>query len=88
MNPDPTARVDGLDWAALRGEVDAAGSAQTTPLPDLVAALRTAFYPHLLPTARKWADRLGRPAPWQRRVTLPSRRGRARRWRRPAPARR
>ncbi|HKG52103.1 MAG TPA: 2OG-Fe(II) oxygenase [Actinomycetales bacterium] len=34
------------------------------PLPDLVAQLREAFYPRLLPTARDWADRLGRPAPW------------------------
>jgi hypothetical protein len=34
------------------------------PLPDLVARLRAAFYPHLLPIARDWADRLGRPAPW------------------------
>jgi hypothetical protein len=99
-------RVDALDWAALTEEVDAAGSAQTTPvltpaecqevsalyddagrfrstidmaryrfgsgqyryfdhpLPDVVTALRTAFYPHLLPIAREWAARLGRPAPW------------------------
>ena len=34
------------------------------PLPDVVVALRTAFYPHLLPIAREWASRLGRPAPW------------------------
>ncbi|WP_448625156.1 2OG-Fe(II) oxygenase [Geodermatophilus sp. URMC 64] len=34
------------------------------PLPDVVAALRQAFYPHLLPIAREWASRLGRPAPW------------------------
>ena len=34
------------------------------PLPELVAELREAFYPHLLPIARDWADRLGRPAPW------------------------
>lgn len=34
------------------------------PLPELVADLREAFYPHLLPIAREWADRLGRPAPW------------------------
>jgi len=34
------------------------------PLPELVARLRTAFYPHLLPIARDWAGRLGRPAPW------------------------
>ena len=34
------------------------------PLPDLVTRLRAAFYPRLLPIARDWADRLGRPAPW------------------------
>jgi hypothetical protein len=34
------------------------------PLPDLVTKLREAFYPHLLPIARDWAERLGRPAPW------------------------
>jgi hypothetical protein len=35
-----------------------------SPLPEVVAALRAAFYPHLLPVARSWAERLGRPAPW------------------------
>ncbi|GHB54298.1 prolyl 4-hydroxylase [Streptomyces xanthochromogenes] len=34
------------------------------PLPDLVQELRAAFYPLLLPVARDWAARLGRPAPW------------------------
>jgi hypothetical protein len=34
------------------------------PLPELVAELRAAFWPHLLPIARAWAGRLGRPAPW------------------------
>jgi hypothetical protein len=34
------------------------------PVPDVVAQLRAAFYPHLLPIAREWAARLGRPAPW------------------------
>lgn len=34
------------------------------PFPDLVEALRQALYPHLLPIARDWAARLGRPAPW------------------------
>jgi hypothetical protein len=34
------------------------------PLPELVAELRAAFWPHLLPVARTWADRLGQPAPW------------------------
>jgi len=34
------------------------------PFPALVAQLRTAFYPYLLPIARDWADKLGKPAPW------------------------
>ena len=34
------------------------------PLPDLVTELRAAFWPHLLPIAREWATKLGRPAPW------------------------
>jgi hypothetical protein len=39
------------------------------PLPDVVAELREAFYPHLLPIARDWADKLGRPAPWPDTLT-------------------
>jgi uncharacterized protein len=38
------------------------------PLPPLVAELREAFYPRLLPIAREWAARLGRPAPWPDRL--------------------
>lgn len=34
------------------------------PLPPLVSELRAALWPRLLPIAREWADRLGRPAPW------------------------
>ncbi|MCX4820758.1 2OG-Fe(II) oxygenase [Streptomyces sp. NBC_01142] len=34
------------------------------PLPALVQELRETFYPRLLPIARDWAERLGRPAPW------------------------
>ena len=34
------------------------------PLPGAVAAMRAAFWPHLLPIAREWAERLGRPSPW------------------------
>ena len=30
------------------------------PLPDAVAELRAAFWPHLLPVAREWAERRGR----------------------------
>lgn len=34
------------------------------PLPALVAELREALYPRLLPIARDWAEKLGRPSPW------------------------
>jgi hypothetical protein len=34
------------------------------PLPDVVAELRAAFWPHLLPIARRWAEQLGRPDRW------------------------
>ncbi len=34
------------------------------PLPEDVAELRAAFWPHLLPVARDWAARLNRSAPW------------------------
>lgn len=34
------------------------------PVPELVAQLREAFYPHLVPIARDWADKLGWQAPW------------------------
>ncbi|SFN27944.1 MULTISPECIES: 2OG-Fe(II) oxygenase [Actinomadura] len=34
------------------------------PFPEPVGELRAALYPHLLPIAREWAGRLGRPAPW------------------------
>jgi hypothetical protein len=36
----------------------------THDLPDLVRDLRSAFYPRLLPIARDWAAKLGRPSPW------------------------
>ena len=34
------------------------------PLPDVVAELRAAFWPHLLPVAREWAARQDQAAPW------------------------
>jgi hypothetical protein len=34
------------------------------PLPETVEELRHALYPRLLPIAREWQERLGRPAPW------------------------
>ncbi|MEV0294683.1 2OG-Fe(II) oxygenase [Nocardia sp. NPDC050710] len=36
----------------------------THELPEPVRELRAAFYPRLLPIARDWAGKLGRPAPW------------------------
>lgn len=60
------------DTARFRSTVDMArhrfGSGQyryfAEPLPDPVRELRAAFYPYLLPVARDWAAKLGRPAPW------------------------
>jgi uncharacterized protein len=34
------------------------------PLPPAVAELRAAFWPHLLPVARAWAQRRDEPSPW------------------------
>lgn len=34
------------------------------PLPEVVAELRAAFYPKLLPVARDWATKLRQPSPW------------------------
>jgi hypothetical protein len=34
------------------------------PLPEVVLELRAAFWPHLLPIAREWAERRGQPAEW------------------------
>jgi hypothetical protein len=34
------------------------------PFPEPVEQLRQALYPRLLPIARDWHDKLGRPAPW------------------------
>jgi uncharacterized protein len=38
------------------------------PLPEIVADLRAAFWPHLLPIARTWAQRRDQPAPWPDRL--------------------
>ena len=35
-----------------------------TPYPEPVERLKQALYPRLLPIAREWHARLGRPAPW------------------------
>ncbi|MDY7104907.1 MAG: 2OG-Fe(II) oxygenase [Actinomycetota bacterium] len=34
------------------------------PLPPVVDGLRRAFWPHVLPIAREWAERRGHDAPW------------------------
>ncbi|MFE0699544.1 2OG-Fe(II) oxygenase [Streptomyces sp. NPDC058872] len=74
LTPDECAEIAGLYERAelFRTTVDMArhrfGSGQyryfTHDLPEPVAALRAALYPRLLPVARDWAARLGRPAPW------------------------
>jgi len=35
------------------------------PIPEIVSHLRSAFWTHLLPIAREWAERCRRPAPWR-----------------------
>ncbi|MCM6778118.1 2OG-Fe(II) oxygenase [Nocardia sp. CDC159] len=40
----------------------------THDLPAIVGELRAAFYPKLLPIARDWAGRLGRPGSWPERL--------------------
>jgi uncharacterized protein len=74
LTPDECREIAALydDTARFRSTIDMArfrfGSGQYRyfdhPVPDVVARLRAAFYPHLLPIAREWAARLGRPAPW------------------------
>jgi hypothetical protein len=74
LTPDECREIAALydDADRFRSTVDMArfrfGSGQYRyfdhPVPDVVARLRAAFYPHLLSIAREWAARLGRPAPW------------------------
>ena len=74
LTPAECRRIAALydDVARFRSTVDMArhrfGSGQYRyfdyPVPGIVATLRAAFYPHLLPIARDWADKLGWPAPW------------------------
>jgi uncharacterized protein len=74
LTPDECREIAALydDADRFRSTIDMArfrfGSGQyryfAHPVPDVVAELRAAFYPHLLPIAREWAARLGRPAPW------------------------
>ncbi|WP_055700365.1 2OG-Fe(II) oxygenase [Streptomyces silaceus] len=74
LDPDQCRAVADLydDPTLFRSTVDMArhrfGSGRyryfTHDLPEPVARLRAALYPHLLTVARDWAARLGRPAPW------------------------
>ncbi|MDQ6525857.1 2OG-Fe(II) oxygenase [Nocardioides sp. LHD-245] len=74
LTPDETAAIRGLyDHDELfRSTVDMGrhrfGSGEYrylhTPYPAPVEELKQALYPRLLPIARDWWARLGRPAPW------------------------
>ncbi|TCM45898.1 2OG-Fe(II) oxygenase [Kribbella sp. VKM Ac-2568] len=74
LTPEQCTEISGLydEVHRFRSTIDMAryrfGSGQYRyfdhPLPEVIAELREAFYPHLLPIARDWAARLGRPAPW------------------------
>ncbi|MQY05456.1 2OG-Fe(II) oxygenase [Actinomadura macrotermitis] len=74
LTPAECREIAGMydEAARFRATIDMAryrfGSGQyryfRPPLPGIVAELREAFYPRLLPIARDWAARLGRPAPW------------------------
>jgi hypothetical protein len=68
--------VDVYDDARFRSTIDMArhrfGEGEYRyfdhPLPGIVTELRAAFWPHLLPIARTWAERLDQPAPWPDRL--------------------
>jgi hypothetical protein len=74
LSPAECAEVAALyaDDSLFRSTIDMAprrfGSGQyryfADPVPGPVSALRAGFWPHLLPVARDWAGKLGRPAPW------------------------
>ena len=74
LDPAETKEIAGLyaDDSRFRSTVDMArhrfGRGRygyfAHPLPPEVVDLRAALWPHLLPIAREWAERLGRPAPW------------------------
>jgi hypothetical protein len=74
LTPDECGDIADLydDDARFRSTIDMArfrfGEGQyryfDRPLPEIVAQLRVAFWPHLLPVARDWAERLGQPTPW------------------------
>lgn len=74
LTPDVCRDIGALydDNERFRATIDMAryrfGSGQyrylTHELPDVVRELREALYPRLLPVARDWAAKLGKPAPW------------------------
>jgi hypothetical protein len=74
LTPQECRQLAGLydDVTRFRSTVDMArlrfGAGQYRyfghPLPDVVTALRSAFYQRLLPVARVWADRLRWPMTW------------------------
>lgn len=74
LTPEQCREISGLydEVERFRSTIDMAryrfGSGQYRyfdhPLPTVVAELRQSLYPQLLPIARDWAERLGRPAPW------------------------
>ena len=74
LTPAECARIAGLygDPGHFRATIDMArhrfGAGEyryfAAPFPEPVDALRHALYPRLLPVARDWHTRLGRPAEW------------------------
>jgi len=74
LTPEEAAQLAGLyaDGSRFRSTVDmsrhrfGAGEYRyfAEPLPEPVTGLKEALYPKLLPIARSWWGRLGRPAPW------------------------
>jgi uncharacterized protein len=74
LNPDEAAEIAALysDDSRFRSTINMArhrfGEGEyryfTEPFPEAVTGLKQALYPKLLPIARTWWARLGRPAPW------------------------
>ena len=74
LNPDEAAEIAALysDDSRFRSTINMArhrfGEGEyryfTEPFPEAVTGLKQALYPKLLPIARAWWARLGRPAPW------------------------
>ena len=78
LNPDEAAEIAALysDDSRFRSTINMArhrfGEGEyryfTEPFPEAVTGLKQALYPKLLPIARAWWARLGRPAPWPDRL--------------------